>query len=130
MAYSMLWPYATVQPTVKQSKFMRLVALLAALAVLPTAAPPALAAGILVVDSGPGQHRGRDQDAALRAAREGHILPLAVIRSRVSVPGAEFIGADFDSSGSVYRLKFMRGGSVIWVDVDARTGRTLGRAGY
>jgi hypothetical protein len=39
--------------------------------------------------------------------------------------GADFIGADFD--GRVYRLKFMRGAEVIWVDVDARTGQVLSR---
>ena len=41
------------------------------------------------------------------------------------MPGAEFIGAEFD--GRVYRLKFMRGADVIWIDVDARTGRIVGR---
>ena len=41
------------------------------------------------------------------------------------VPNTEFIGADFD--GRVHRLKYMRGSEVIWIDVDARTGRVLGR---
>ena len=31
--------------------------------------------------------------------------------------------------GDSYRLKFIRDGKVIWVDVDARTGRVLGTTG-
>ncbi len=29
----------------------------------------------------------------------------------------------------VITLKFMRGGQVIWVDIDARTGEVVGRSG-
>ncbi len=72
-----------------------------------------------------GLHKVREQDRAYRAARQGEILPLPMIRSRIRVPGAEFIGAEFD--GRNYRLKFMRGAEVIWIDVDARTGRVVGR---
>jgi hypothetical protein len=62
---------------------------------------------------------------AYRQAQQGEILPLPEIRARVRVRGADFIGADFD--GRIYRLKFMRGGEVIWIDVDARTGQIIGR---
>lgn len=75
-----------------------------------------------------GAQRMRDQDAAFRAMRQGQILPLSAIIERVHVPGAEYIGADIDSRGTVYRLKFMREGRVIFIDVDARTGRILGRS--
>lgn len=75
--------------------------------------------------------RDRDQQAALRGTQQGDILPLTAIRSRINVPGAEFIGAEFDSRRGVYRLKYMRrGGDVLWIDVDARTGRQLGQAGH
>ena len=67
----------------------------------------------------------RDQDAAYRATQQGRILPLPMIRARIHIPGAQFIGAEFD--GRVYRLKFMRGSEVIWIDVEASTGRVLGR---
>ena len=67
----------------------------------------------------------REQDRAYRATQQGEILPLPTIRARVRVPGAQFIGAEFD--GRVYRLKFLRGAEVIWIDVDARTGRVIGR---
>jgi len=75
------------------------------------------------------QGRGRpqrDQDAAYHAMQQGAILPLPVILSRVRVRGAQFIGADLDDAGTVYRLTFMRGPEVIRVHVDARTGRPLG----
>ena len=88
-----------------------------------------LAVAGLAVLAAPGDARGlqrlREQDAAYRAAQQGQILPLPMIRSRIRVPGAVFIGAEFD--GRIYRLKYMRGPEVIWIDVDARSGRILGR---
>ena len=74
------------------------------------------------------EQRGRDQETAYRAAQQGTILPLAAIRARVRAPGAQFIGAEFDSGSLVYRLKYMRGARVFWIDVDARTGRAIGRS--
>ena len=46
------------------------------------------------------------------------------IRARIRVPGAEYIGVEV-LDGLIYRLKFMRGADVIWIDVDARTGRIV-----
>jgi hypothetical protein len=75
--------------------------------------------------------RRSDQDQAYMARREGTMRPLGEIEDNV-VPqmrrrGADYIGAELD--GGRYRLKFMRGPSVIWVDVDGRTGQVVGRAG-
>ena len=81
-----------------------------------------------VADASP--PRFRDAQEAFRGVREGDILPLQVIRDRVRIPGAELIGADLMAGGTRYRLRFMRGPNVLWVDVDARTGRVLGRAGF
>ena len=96
---------------------MRALALLAVIATLVYAVPGDT--------QGRGRH-GRDQDAAYHAMQQGDILPLNVILSRVRVRGAQYIGADLDPSGSVYRLTFMRGQDVIRLHVDARTGRPLG----
>jgi hypothetical protein len=70
----------------------------------------------------------RDQDRAFEAAREGRSMPLPKIERRVLpfMGGADYLGPEFD--GDTYRLKFMRGGRVIWVDVDAATGRILRRS--
>jgi hypothetical protein len=88
-----------------------------------------LAAAGLAVSAVPADARGglqsvREQDAAYRASQRGQVS-FTEIRARIRVPGAQFIGAEFD--GRIYRLKFMRGSEVIWIDVDARTGRVIGR---
>jgi hypothetical protein len=93
---------------------MRFLSLLA-VAALAAAAPAAEA-----------QRFGRDQDRALEGLRNRDYLPLDAIIARVRVPGATFIGAEVAGPG-IYRLKYMRGADVIWIDVDARTGRILGR---
>ena len=72
-----------------------------------------------------GLDRVREQDNAYRATHQGRILPLMEIRARINVPGAEFIGLEFD--GRIYRLKYMREGEVIWIDVDAETGQIIRR---
>ena len=95
---------------------MRVLFLLAAAAAVSLTAMPAHARGLQGVS---------EQDAAYRAAQQGRILPLPMIRARIRIPGAQFIGAEFD--GRIYRLKFMRGTEVIWVDVEAHTGRIVGR---
>jgi hypothetical protein len=43
--------------------------------------------------------------------------------------GANYIGAEFDSDVMRYRLKFVRGSSVIWIDVDGRSGAIIAQAG-
>ena len=49
-------------------------------------------------------------------------MPLPQIERRVMpfMGGADYLGPEF--RGDTYRLKFMRDGRVIWVDVDAATG--------
>ena len=81
---------------------------------------------------GQAQRRG-DQDAAYQGRRDGALRSLREIENGV-VPdmkrrGADYIGSEFDSGSARYRLKFVRDGAVIWVDVDGRTGAVLARAG-
>jgi hypothetical protein len=80
--------------------------------------------GLIAAASPTAAQPPRDVESAARAVRQGDILPLNVIRQRVQIDGAAFIGADLIGSG-VYRLRFMRGPNVMFVDVDARTGRML-----
>ena len=77
------------------------------------------------------QHRHREQDAAYAAARSGEIRSLREIEGRVvsKMGDAHYLGPEFDAGSGIYRLKFMRGGSVIWIDIDGRTGREIGRSG-
>lgn len=86
----------------------------------------------LSVNMAAAQSRRSDQDEAYRARQQGNVRSLRDIESSI-VPdmkrqGADYIGAEFDGQNR-YRLKFMRDGSVIWVDIDGRTGAVLGRAG-
>ena len=74
---------------------------------------------------------GREQDAALKALKQGKIMPLRAIEARI-VPrmrGFDYLGPELDSSSALYRLKFIRGGQIVWIDVDARTGHIVGHSG-
>ncbi|HEY0414307.1 MAG TPA: PepSY domain-containing protein [Allosphingosinicella sp.] len=74
----------------------------------------------------------RDQDEAFRGTQQGRFLPLRAIENRI-VPrmrGFDYLGPELDPGSGRYRLKFMRGPQVIWIDVDARTGEILGRTGF
>jgi hypothetical protein len=75
--------------------------------------------------------RQRDQDRAFAARQAGQIMPLHEIESHIvpRMPGCDYLGPEFDANSGVYRLKFMRGGTVIFVDVDGRNGRIIGRSG-
>ena len=70
----------------------------------------------------------RDSDRAWEATKEGKAMPLPKIERRVMpfMGGADYLGPEFN--GDTYRLKFMRNGKVIWIDVDAQTGRIIGRS--
>ena len=85
-----------------------------------------LSAG-LIASPAPAQ-RPRDQDRAFEATKQGRSMPLPKIERRVMpfMDGADYLGPEFN--GETYRLKFMRNGRVIWVDVDAATGRILRRS--
>ncbi|WP_265571353.1 PepSY domain-containing protein [Sphingomicrobium nitratireducens] len=101
---------------------MRKTIILAALGGLTLLASPAGA----TASADDGQ---RDQDRAYDATQSGQSMPLPMIERRV-VPrmgGSQYLGPEF--RGNVYRLKFLKGGRVIWVDVNAKTGRIVGRSG-
>jgi hypothetical protein len=70
----------------------------------------------------------RDADRAFNAKRQGRAMPLPNIERRVMpfMGGADYLGPEFN--GDRYRLKFVKEGRVIWVDVDAATGRIVGRS--
>jgi hypothetical protein len=72
----------------------------------------------------------RDSDEVYDQRRSGRLRPLPEIERMVlpRMNGARYIGPEIIDN-VVYRLKFMRGSSVIWVDVDGRTGAIVGRTG-
>ena len=70
----------------------------------------------------------READKAFRDTQQGRALPLPQVERRVMpfMGGADYLGPEL--SGGTYRLKFMENGRVIWVDVDAQTGRIVRRS--
>ena len=74
------------------------------------------------------QQKSRDADRAFRATVEGRSMPLPKIEQRVMpfMGGADYLGPEL--KGETYRLKFIKDGRVIWVDVDAATGRIKRRS--
>lgn len=71
-----------------------------------------------------------DQGEARREAKAGTQLSLREIERRIlpQMQGSEYLGPAYDSTARAYRLKFIRDGRVTYVDVDARTGRVIGRS--
>ncbi|MEY4501675.1 MAG: hypothetical protein RIS52_1565 [Pseudomonadota bacterium] len=96
----------------------------------------ALLAILLAQSASPawGQQGRRDeQDRVREEQRKGTIQTLRQIEANV-VPamqrrGAQYIGAEFDPATLRYRLKFVRQSSVIWIDVDGRSGAIVAQAG-
>lgn len=100
----------------------RLAAMLAALAVAGLAVPASAAATQ--------EQSLSDQGEARREAQAGTQLSLREIERRIlpQMRGSEYLGPAYDSTARAYRLKFIREGRVTYVDVDARTGRVIGRS--
>jgi uncharacterized membrane protein YkoI len=94
----------------------KLIATIAAVAVLCPAAP-ALA-------------QRNEQGAARKEMRAGNILGSREIEERVvrEMRGQEYLGFAYDPAAMAYRLRFIKDGRVTYVDVDARTGREIGRS--
>lgn len=71
--------------------------------------------------------RGNDQGEAREDMQKGNTRSLREIESGVlpRMRGMQYLGPEYDSIAQVYRLKFIDNGRVIFVDVDARSGRIL-----
>ena len=88
------------------------------------------ALGALVPAPVDARPRDREQDKLFRGIQDGSVLPLRVIEARIipRMPGFDYIGPEL--VGDRYRLKFMRGAQVVWIDVDPRTGQIIGKSGF
>lgn len=107
---------------------MRIPIALAAFAVLTLPAAPALALDRDSAIAASPQDASREQEGAFALKQRGSVVPLPLLRKRVqsAIGPAEYVGSELH--GSTLRMKFIRGSRVIWVDVDARTGRILDRS--
>ena len=71
-----------------------------------------------------------DQGQARKESNEGRQLTSREIEKIVlpQMKGWMYLTFEFDGVAKVYRLKFIRDGHVVFVDVDARTGKILSRS--
>lgn len=70
----------------------------------------------------------RDEQGEVRKdMREGAVRSLRDIERRVlpAMNGMQYLGPEYDPAAMAYRLKFIRDGRVVFVDVDARSGQVL-----
>ncbi|MBU1253460.1 PepSY domain-containing protein [Qipengyuania sp. DY56-A-20] len=89
------------------------------------------AAGLALCAHAPAvAQQNSDQGEARKEMRAGNVLSLREIEARIlpTMRDAEYLGPAYDSTAMAYRLKFIRDGRVMFVDVDARTGRVIRRS--
>ena len=94
-----------------------------ALVATPALARPAAEVGRLAWNDRP-----RDQDRAYIQKQRGQSMPLPQIERRVipRMGGADYLGPEI--RGGNVRMKFLDRGKVIWVDVEPRSGRIIGKS--
>lgn len=116
-------PFRGCSTVARYASFMSMTVLLALLAA-PMGSPPMIEPPMTM---GGDQRRG-DQMRAYQQRKEGN-LSLREIEQRVvpTMRDSQYIGFDYDAQAAVYTLKFLRNGTVIWVEVDGRTGKVIGR---
>ena len=99
-------------------------------ALLATVTAPA-AAQLRDPGDGSRQRLASNQMAATDATRGGTIMPYNEIIRRVSPQvGGMLIASDYQGETYTYRLRYMRSGSVVIVDVDARSAKVIRREGF
>ena len=93
-----------------------------------------LIAALGAAAAGPVEARPRDrnQDDPFKALQQGRIMPLRAIEGRIipRMRGFDYLGPEIYLESGYYRLKFMRGGQVVWIDIDARTGEVVRKSGF
>lgn len=71
--------------------------------------------------------RRGEQNEARAQMMAGKVKSIRSIENQIlpRMAGSEYIGPEFDPNAQVYRLKFIRDGRVVFIDVDGRTGSIL-----
>ena len=86
---------------------------------------------VVLITAAPSEARRGEQDDARQDMVAGKIKRLPEIEA-IIVPrmrGMQYLGPEYDPGAQVYRLKFINGSRVIFVDVDARTGNVIRQRG-
>jgi hypothetical protein len=73
---------------------------------------------------------GGEQGQVRKELSAGNVRSLREIERRVlpMMPGMQYLGPEYDPAAMAYRLKFIRDGRVVFVDVDARSGHIMGQS--
>lgn len=90
-----------------------------------------LAASALVVTTMPAQADQVSEQGQLRKERRaGTVRSTREIEQLVlpQMSGMQYLGPEYDAAAMAYRLKFIQDGRVVFIDVDARSGRIIGRS--
>ncbi len=71
--------------------------------------------------------QGNAQGQVRKEMRAGNVRSLREIERKVlpMMAGMQYLGPEYDPAALAYRLKFIRDGRVIFVDVDARSGNII-----
>jgi len=90
---------------------------------------PAFLIALMLLPAGMPAHAepGREQGQVRKEMRAGNVRSLREIEGRVlpTMPGMQYLGPEYDPLAVAYRLKFIDKGRVVFVDVDARSGKVL-----
>lgn len=116
--------------TIMRQSRLWILASCAALALAGIGASGALAAAFEGSYSVQSKQRD-DQGEARKEMKAGNQLSLREIEKRVipQMGKAEYLGPTYDAAAHAYRLKFIKNGRVVYIDVDARTGKIINRSG-
>jgi uncharacterized membrane protein YkoI len=90
----------------------------------------ALTAGSLTLSAVPVRaDQVSEQGQVRKERRAGNVRSLREIEQSVlpQMSGMQYLGPEYDAAAMAYRLKFIQNGKVFFVDVDARSGRIIGR---
>ncbi len=70
-----------------------------------------------------------EQGQVRKELRAGNVRSLREIERQVLpvMKGMQYLGPEYDPTAMAYRLKFIRDGRVVFVDVDARSGVLIGQ---
>ena len=70
-----------------------------------------------------------EQGQVRKDMRAGNVRSLREIERQVLpvMKGMQYLGPEYDPTAMAYRLKFIRDGRVVFVDVDARSGALIGQ---
>ena len=71
-----------------------------------------------------------DQGQVRKEMRAGNVRPLRDIEGMIlpQMRGMQYLGPEYDAGAMAYRLKFIRDGRVVFIDIDARSGRVIRRS--